>query len=64
MAGGFAAMLVSPFPIMANFGVVSVLAIVFSLIAALTIVPAFLVFTERFNDRINRINRRNRRLTG
>ena len=53
MAGGFAAMLVSPFPIMANFGMVSVLAIVFSLIAALTIVPAFLVFTERFNSRIN-----------
>ncbi len=52
MAGGFAAMLVSPFPIMANFGVVSVLAIVFSLIAALTIVPAFLVFTERFNNNL------------
>lgn len=65
MAGGFAAMLVSPFPIMANFGMVSVLAIVFSLVAALTIVPAFLVFTERFNDRLSRgINRLNSNLRG
>ncbi len=47
MAGGFAAMMVSSFPIMRDFGFVSVLAIVFSLIAALTVVPAFLVFLDQ-----------------
>ncbi|AEA46079.1 efflux RND transporter permease subunit [Archaeoglobus veneficus] len=46
MAGGFAAMMVSPFPIMRDFGFVSVISIIFSLIAALTVVPAFLVFIE------------------
>lgn len=48
MAGGFAAMMVSPFPIMSDFGFVSVIAILFSLISALTIVPAFLIYTERY----------------
>ncbi len=47
MAGGFAAMLISPFPIMRDFGIVSVLAIVMSLVAALTVVPAFLVFVDK-----------------
>ncbi|ADC66244.1 efflux transporter, hydrophobe/amphiphile efflux-3 (HAE3) family [Ferroglobus placidus DSM 10642] len=47
MAGGFAAMLISPFPIMRDFGIISVLAILMSLIAALTVVPAFLVFVDR-----------------
>ncbi|HID42302.1 MAG TPA: RND family transporter [Archaeoglobaceae archaeon] len=48
MAGGFAAMMVSPFPIMRDFGMVSVAAILLSLVAALTLVPAFLITTERF----------------
>ena len=47
MAGGFAAMLISPFPIMRDFGIISVLAILMSLIAALTVVPAFLVFVDK-----------------
>ena len=51
MAGGFAAMLASPFPIMSDFGVVSLMAIIFSLIAALTVVPSFLVFTDNLNSR-------------
>jgi hypothetical protein len=51
MAGGFAAMMVSPFPIMRDFGLVSVVAIILSLLAALTLVPAFLVTTERFRKR-------------
>ncbi|AKG92458.1 The {Largely Archaeal Putative} Hydrophobe/Amphiphile Efflux-3 {HAE3} Family [Geoglobus ahangari] len=49
MAGGFAAMLASPFPIMSDFGVVSLMAILLSLLAALTVVPAFLVFTDNLN---------------
>jgi len=51
MAGGFAAMLASPFPIMSDFGVVSLMAIIFSLIAALTVVPSFLVFTDNLNNK-------------
>jgi len=51
MAGGFAAMLVSPFPIMRDFGVISVFAIVMSLVAALTVVPAFLVFIDSRKNR-------------
>ena len=46
MVGGFAAMMTSPFPIMGDFGFVCVLSIIFSLIAALTLVPAFLVFMD------------------
>ncbi|RLI85982.1 MAG: hypothetical protein DRO98_06070 [Archaeoglobales archaeon] len=45
MAGGFAAMMISSFP-MRDFGFVCVLSIIFSLIAALTLVPAFLVFMD------------------
>ncbi len=59
MAGGFAAMLVSPFPIMSDFGAVSLIAILLSLISALTIVPAFLVLTDNLNS--NWKNRRNSR---
>jgi len=53
MAGGFGAMMVSPFPIMREFGLVSVVAILLSLLAALTVVPAFLIVTERFKERKN-----------
>ncbi len=59
MAGGFAAMLVSPFPIMKTFGLVSVLAILLSLIAALTIVPAFLIFTDKEHKILNKIKKIN-----
>ncbi len=51
MAGGFAAMLVSPFPIMSDFGAVSLIAILLSLISALTVVPAFLVLTDNITNR-------------
>ncbi len=47
MAGGFGALLISPFPLMQDFGVLSLVAIIFSLIASLTVVPAFLMITER-----------------
>ncbi len=47
MAGGFGALLISPFPLMRTFGVLSLVAIIFSLIASLTVVPAFLMITEK-----------------
>jgi len=56
MAGGFAAMLVSPFPIMSDFGAVSLIAILLSLILALTVVPAFLVLTDNLNNRLKNRN--------
>ncbi len=56
MAGGFAAMLVSPFPIMSDFGAVSLIAILLSLISALTVVPAFLVMTDNLNNKLKNRN--------
>ncbi len=47
MAGGFGALLLSPFPLMQTFGVLSLVAILFSLLASLTVVPAFLMITEK-----------------
>ena len=52
MAGGFGALLISPFPLMQTFGVLSLVAIVFSLISSLTVVPAFLMVTERTSERL------------
>ncbi len=48
MAGGFGATTISTFPILSNFGLLGFIAIIFSLIGALTVVPAFLIMTERF----------------
>ncbi|ADB57528.1 hydrophobe/amphiphile efflux-3 (HAE3) family transporter [Archaeoglobus profundus] len=48
MAGGFGALMLSSFPMLWNFGFLSVIAIIFSLIGALTVVPAFLMIVERF----------------
>ncbi len=48
MAGGFGALMLSSFPMLWNFGFLSLIAIIFSLIGALTVVPAFLMITERF----------------
>ncbi|MCS7121394.1 MAG: hydrophobe/amphiphile efflux-3 (HAE3) family transporter [Archaeoglobaceae archaeon] len=49
MAGGFGSLMFSPFPIAQNFGLLAFIAIIFSLISALTVVPAFLVVTEKIN---------------
>ncbi len=46
MAGGFGSLMFSTFPIVQNFGFIALVAIVFSLLAALTVVPAFLMVTE------------------
>ncbi|AGK60500.1 The (Largely Archaeal Putative) Hydrophobe/Amphiphile Efflux-3 (HAE3) Family [Archaeoglobus sulfaticallidus PM70-1] len=47
MAGGFGSLMFSSFPIMQSFGFIALIAIVFSLISALTVVPAFLMVTEK-----------------
>jgi len=52
MAGGFGALLISPFPLMQTFGVLSLVAIIFSLLASLTVVPAFLMITEMFKPKL------------
>lgn len=46
MAGGFGSLMFSTFPIVQNFGFLALIAIILSLISALTIVPAFLIATE------------------
>lgn len=52
MAGGFGALAFSNFPALRDFGILSLIAIIFSLIGALTVVPAFLMITERFRKSI------------
>ena len=54
MAGGFGSLMFSSFPIVKNFGFIALVAIVFSLLAALTVVPAFLVLTEGFSIKVAR----------
>lgn len=45
-AGGFGALYFSYFPVLSNFGILAFIAIIFSLIAAISIVPAFLIIYE------------------
>ena len=56
MAGGFGSLMFSSFPIMKNFGFIALIAIIFSLIAALTVVPAFLILTEGVSTKILNFN--------
>ena len=49
MAGGFGALLFSPFPLMQSFGFLSLIAIMFSLLTSLTVVPAFLMIMEKLS---------------
>ena len=51
MAGGFGSLMFSTFPIMQSFGFIALVAIIFSLLAALTVVPAFLMLTEGIEER-------------
>lgn len=53
MAGGFGSLMFSTFPIIQNFGFIALVAIIFSLIAALTVVPAFLMLAEGLSARIS-----------
>jgi len=56
MMGGFGALMLSTFPVMRDFGFLALVSISFSLIAAFTVVSAFLMVTERIGERF-RANR-------
>jgi hypothetical protein len=49
MAGGFGAVVFSDFPALSDFGLMALIAIIFALVAALTVVPAFLMLAEKVN---------------
>jgi predicted RND superfamily exporter protein len=53
-AFGFSALLLSSFPIIANFGIMTVIAVVFSLIGAIVIMPAVLSIMGKLEDRVVR----------
>ncbi len=59
MAGGFGAIVFSDFPALSDFGLMALIAIIFALISALTVVPAFLMLTERVNLDLNFKNAKN-----
>ncbi|MEM1576258.1 MAG: hydrophobe/amphiphile efflux-3 (HAE3) family transporter [Archaeoglobaceae archaeon] len=50
MIGGFGSLMISTFPVMRDFGFLALVAISFSLIAAFTVVPAFLMVTEKVGE--------------
>ena len=54
MAGGFGALAFSDFPALSDFGIMALVAIIFALLAALTVVPAFLMLAEKLNVMTNR----------
>ncbi len=45
-AGGFGALSFSSFPVLSNFGILAFIAVIFSLVSAVSIVPAFLILYE------------------
>lgn len=47
---GFSALTLSEFPIMANFGLVTVITVAFSLVGAILVMPAVLAITSRIQD--------------
>ncbi len=50
-AGGFGALVFSSFPVLSNFGIMAFIAVIFSLISAISIVPAFLMLLDaHFRD--------------
>ncbi|HWQ64671.1 MAG TPA: hydrophobe/amphiphile efflux-3 (HAE3) family transporter [Methanospirillum sp.] len=49
-AFGFSALLLSSFPIISNFGVMTVIAVIFSLVGAIIIMPAILAILGRIED--------------
>ncbi|MEM0202435.1 MAG: hydrophobe/amphiphile efflux-3 (HAE3) family transporter [Archaeoglobaceae archaeon] len=54
MLGGFGSLMLSTFPVMRDFGFLALVAISFSLLSAFTVVPAFLMITERIARRLNK----------
>jgi hydrophobe/amphiphile efflux-3 (HAE3) family protein len=51
---GFSALCVSTFPMISNFGITTVIAVGFSLIGAIVVMPAALVVVDRLQTRIER----------
>jgi hydrophobe/amphiphile efflux-3 (HAE3) family protein len=51
-AAGFAALLVSSFPLLSNFGVTTVIAVGYSLIGTIAVMPAALAVVDRLRHRI------------
>ena len=49
-AGGFGALVFSSFPVLSNFGILAFIAVIFSLLAAISIVPAFLIMEPYFKE--------------
>lgn len=54
MIGGFGSLMLSTFPVMRDFGFLALVAISFSLLSAFTVVPAFLMITERISKRFSK----------
>ncbi len=54
MIGGFGSLMLSTFPVMRDFGFLALVAISFSLLSAFTVVPAFLMITERISKRLGK----------
>ena len=52
--GGFGALMLSTFPVMRDFGFLALVSISLSLLAAFTVVPAFLMLTERLGERLKK----------
>ncbi|WP_290725582.1 MMPL family transporter [Archaeoglobus sp.] len=63
MAGGFGSLMFSTFPIMQNFGFIALVAILFSLLAALTVVPAFLMLTEGIEEKLHSVVNKSKNIT-
>ncbi len=54
-AGGFGALILSNFPALYDFGILALISIIFSLISALTVVPAFLMMAERLRFKFSNV---------
>ncbi|MBO8180232.1 MAG: RND family transporter [Archaeoglobus sp.] len=55
-AGGFGALYFSSFPVLSNFGILAFIAVIFSLLAAVSVVPAFLILYETTSVRPGRLS--------
>jgi len=55
-AGGFGALYFSSFPVLSNFGILAFIAVIFSLLAAVSVVPAFLILHETTSVRLGRLS--------
>lgn len=52
--GGFSAIIFSSFPVLRSFGAITVLDTAYSLISALTILPAIIIFIQKFRNKFTK----------